>query len=159
MNEERTGKCLRQMEHISGHLWHGYSIPVNQVVVATVRLSNWCRVTLSLVLYICLVDRCLTLCTFTFGHCVVLRYTDSDCPFSVFLWVNCKKSKPVQLENYTQYNLYGSKIEKKIGSMNGLSHFFYILELKPQGFGASEKRKKKQLYNTTRGRTHLLLFF
>ena len=48
------------------------------------------RATLSLVLYICLVDRCLTLCTFSFGHCVVLRYTDSDCPFSVFLWVNCK---------------------------------------------------------------------
>ena len=88
------------------------------------------RVTLSLVLYICLVDRCLTLCTFSFGHCVVLRYTNSDCPFSVFLWVNCKKSKPVQLENYTQYNLYRSKIEKKIGSMNGLCHFFYILELK-----------------------------
>ena len=36
------------------------------------------RVTLSLVLYICLVDRCLTLCTFSFGHCVVLRHTDSD---------------------------------------------------------------------------------
>jgi hypothetical protein len=35
------------------------------------------HVTLSLVLYICLVDRCLTLCTFSFGHCVVLRYTDS----------------------------------------------------------------------------------
>jgi hypothetical protein len=34
------------------------------------------RATLSLVLYICLVDRCLTLCTFSFGHCV-LRYTDS----------------------------------------------------------------------------------
>ena len=41
-----------------------------------------------------------------------------------------KSSKPVQLENYTQYNLYRSKIEKKIGSMNGLCHFFYILELK-----------------------------
>ena len=40
------------------------------------------------------------------------------------------KSSTVQLENYTQYNLYGSKIEKKIGSMNGLCHFFYILELK-----------------------------
>ena len=36
------------------------------------------------------VDRCLTLCTFSFSHCVVLRYMDSDCPFSVFLWVNCK---------------------------------------------------------------------
>jgi hypothetical protein len=22
MNEEMTGKCLRQVEHIHGHLWH-----------------------------------------------------------------------------------------------------------------------------------------
>jgi hypothetical protein len=28
MNEERTGKCLRQVEHIRGHLWHRYSITV-----------------------------------------------------------------------------------------------------------------------------------
>jgi hypothetical protein len=26
VNEERTGKCLRQVEHIRGHLWHRYSI-------------------------------------------------------------------------------------------------------------------------------------
>ena len=29
------------------------------------------RVTRSLVLYVCFVDRCLSFCTFTFGHCVV----------------------------------------------------------------------------------------
>jgi len=29
------------------------------------------RVTRSLVLYICFVDRCLFFCTFSFGHCVV----------------------------------------------------------------------------------------
>jgi hypothetical protein len=33
MNEERTGKCFRQVEHIRSHLWHRYSITVNQVVV------------------------------------------------------------------------------------------------------------------------------
>jgi hypothetical protein len=27
----RTKKCLRQMEHIRGHLWHRYAIAVNQV--------------------------------------------------------------------------------------------------------------------------------
>ena len=32
MNEERIGKCLRQVEHIRGHLWHRYSIAVNQVM-------------------------------------------------------------------------------------------------------------------------------
>jgi hypothetical protein len=29
MNAERTGKWLRQLEHIRGHLWHRYSIAVN----------------------------------------------------------------------------------------------------------------------------------
>jgi hypothetical protein len=40
MKEERTGKCLRQLEHIRGHLWHRYSITVNQVMLATVKLSK-----------------------------------------------------------------------------------------------------------------------
>ena len=29
MNEEKTGKCLRQVEHIRGHLQHRYSITDN----------------------------------------------------------------------------------------------------------------------------------
>jgi len=41
MNEERTGKCLRQMEHIRGQLCHRYSVAVNSVMVATVKLSKW----------------------------------------------------------------------------------------------------------------------
>ena len=41
MNEEWTGKCLRQVEHICGHLWHRYSITVNQLMVATIKLSKW----------------------------------------------------------------------------------------------------------------------
>ena len=41
MNEERTGKCLRQVEHILGHLWHRYSITGNQVMVATAAFSKW----------------------------------------------------------------------------------------------------------------------
>jgi hypothetical protein len=45
------------------------------------------RVTRSLVLYVCFVDRCLSF--FTFFHLVIvlsvlLRYTDSDYPFSIF---------------------------------------------------------------------------
>jgi hypothetical protein len=68
------------------------------------------RVTRSLVLCVCFVDRCLSFCTFSFGHCVVcssiygfwlplwcilaivlsvhLRLTDSDYPFGVF-WPLC----------------------------------------------------------------------
>jgi hypothetical protein len=30
MNEEKTGKCLRQVEYIRGHLWHIYSIADNR---------------------------------------------------------------------------------------------------------------------------------
>jgi len=41
MNEERTEKCLRQVEHIRDHLWHRYSIMVSQVMVETVKLSKW----------------------------------------------------------------------------------------------------------------------
>ena len=42
MNEETTKKCLRQVEHIRGHLWHRYSITVNQVImVATIKPSKW----------------------------------------------------------------------------------------------------------------------
>jgi hypothetical protein len=35
------------------------------------------RVTQSLVLSVCFVDRCLYFCPFSFGHCVV-------CPFSIY---------------------------------------------------------------------------
>ena len=38
MNQERIGKCLRQVEHIRGHYWHKYFIAVTQVIVATVKL-------------------------------------------------------------------------------------------------------------------------
>ena len=38
MNDERTRKYLQQVEHIRGHLWHRYSIMVNQVMVAIVKL-------------------------------------------------------------------------------------------------------------------------
>ena len=41
INEKMTGMRLRQMEHIRGHLWHKYSIMVNQVMVATAKRSKW----------------------------------------------------------------------------------------------------------------------
>jgi hypothetical protein len=43
------------------------------------------RVTRSLVLYVCVVDRCLSFCTFSFGHCVVGSSSIySDFPFRIF---------------------------------------------------------------------------
>jgi len=41
MNEEMTGKWLRQVEHILAHLWHIYSITANPVWVMTATLSLW----------------------------------------------------------------------------------------------------------------------
>jgi len=38
MNDERTRKWLRQVKHIRGHLWHNYSIAVNQVMI---KFSKW----------------------------------------------------------------------------------------------------------------------
>jgi hypothetical protein len=38
LNQESTGKCLRQVEHIRCHLWHRYSISINHVMVTTVRI-------------------------------------------------------------------------------------------------------------------------
>ena len=50
------------------------------------------RVTLSLVLCVCFVDRCLSFCTFSFGHCAVCSFLiyDSDYPFYIFseCWLN-----------------------------------------------------------------------
>ena len=52
------------------------------------------RVTRSL-FYVCVsfVDRCLSICPVSFGHCVVLlRFTDSDYPLGIFkLFLQCNK--------------------------------------------------------------------
>ena len=40
MNDEKIGLWLRETEHICGHLWHIYSVAVNQVMMATVKLLN-----------------------------------------------------------------------------------------------------------------------
>jgi len=49
------------------------------------------RVTRSLVLCVCFVDRCLSFCPFSFWplFCVLLQFTDSDYPFGIFklLWL------------------------------------------------------------------------
>ena len=42
------------------------------------------RVTRSLVLYVCFVDRCLSFCSFSFGHCVV--FSSSIYGFWLLLW-------------------------------------------------------------------------
>jgi hypothetical protein len=57
------------------------------------------RVTRSLVLYECFVDRCLSFCTFSFGHCVV--YSSSIYGFWLPLWY--LQALLVCLEHESQY--------------------------------------------------------
>jgi hypothetical protein len=68
MYEERTGKCLRQVEHILGHLF----------LVGFVLLD----------FYIDVYDFYFVVCSFVlFLSAIVLsvlRYTDSDYPFGIF---------------------------------------------------------------------------
>ena len=45
---------------------------------------SWVRVTRSLVLFLCFIDRCLSFCTFSFGDCVVCSSSDYDYPFGEF---------------------------------------------------------------------------
>jgi hypothetical protein len=70
MSEERTGKCL--------------SVVICDTDVLC--FVTGVRVTRSLVLYICFVDRCLSFCTFLLAIVlsVLLQYTDSDYPFGIF---------------------------------------------------------------------------
>jgi hypothetical protein len=79
MNEERSGKCLRQVEHIRGHLWpqifyNGQSShdgPTLPGHLSSSPVFSRVRVTRSIVLCVCFVDRCLSFCTFSFGHYAV----------------------------------------------------------------------------------------
>jgi hypothetical protein len=41
LHPEIDSDCLRQMEHIRGHLWHRHHIAVNKDMVPTVQLSKW----------------------------------------------------------------------------------------------------------------------
>jgi hypothetical protein len=92
MNEGRTEKCFRQVEHIRGHWWHRYSIAVNQVMVATVKLSKWwLQPLLDLLFCVCvlwIVAYPFVLFLLVIVLPVLLRYTDSDYPFGIF-WPWC----------------------------------------------------------------------
>jgi len=67
------------------------------------------RVTRSLVLYVCFVDRCLSFCTFfllAIVLSVLLRYTDSEYPFSIFklflphVYIDCVMINIYQAEKW-----------------------------------------------------------
>ena len=61
-------------------------------------LFSGVRVTRSLVLYVCFVDRCLSFCTFLLAIVlsVFLRFTDSDYPFGIFKLFICHTGDGVE---------------------------------------------------------------
>ena len=113
------------------------------------------RVTRSLVLYVCFVDRCLSFCTFSFCHCVVCSSSiyDSDCPFGIFklflriCWIVPKKyllfldqtillhfrssiDRPLNLPQYPErkyiINNWGL-MKKKLFWMKWCLFYFYLI--------------------------------
>jgi hypothetical protein len=56
------------------------------------------RVTRSLVLYVCFVDRCLSFCVFSFGHCVVC--SSSIYGFWLSLWYLQALLRKVEIKSY-----------------------------------------------------------
>ena len=74
MNEERTSKSFRQMEHIRDHLWHIYSIPVNQVMFSCyfekVPINDAIHISYHWTSYImcCLADKIGKQILFTYHH-------------------------------------------------------------------------------------------
>jgi hypothetical protein len=62
------------------------------------------RVTRSFVLYVCFVDRCLSFCTFSFGHCVVC--SSSIYGFWLPLWYLQTLLKDIQERNISDHFSY-----------------------------------------------------
>jgi hypothetical protein len=78
------GKCLQQVEHIRGQLWHRYSITVNQVMVLTVKLSKWwLQLNQWELLLTDVTSGAGTAYTFI-SHCCLPAFC--GCPFFSFLW-------------------------------------------------------------------------
>jgi len=76
--------CQMFILNIKVFIFNNIIICMQSIYCSRLSLSG-ARVTLSLVLCVCLIDRCLSFCPFSFCHCVaVLRYTDSHYPFGIF---------------------------------------------------------------------------
>jgi hypothetical protein len=85
----RTKQCYTCVLYDSHRLTRRVSLVSQELLSLPEHLSsppviNGVRVTRSLVLYVCFVDRCLSFCTFSFGHCVV--WSSSIYGFCFPLW-------------------------------------------------------------------------
>jgi hypothetical protein len=84
---------LEDIEHIilsSNNVWN----IVWLCLLQNASMFSGVRVTRSLVLYLCFVDRCLSFCTFSFGHCFVCSSING---FWLALWYLQNSSSDIQL--------------------------------------------------------------
>ena len=58
-------------EHLQHKLQVEQELPTRPEHLSSSPVFSGVRVTRSLVLYVCFVNRCLSFCAFSFGHCVV----------------------------------------------------------------------------------------
>jgi hypothetical protein len=93
--------------------------------ISSIPVFYWVRVTRSLVLYVCFVDRCLSFCTFSFGLCVVCSSSIyvSDCPLGIF-----------KLFLLLHVIVFNSILE----SVRGVEDFVICLEIKSACFNAEK---------------------
>jgi len=87
------------------------------------------RVTRSLVLYVCIVDRCLSFCTFSFGHCVV--YSSSIYGFGLPLWYLQTLPKNSHKKEYHQLiYMYNSFLSTLISYVISILNLWVCVSLK-----------------------------
>jgi hypothetical protein len=130
VNEERTGKCLRQVEHIRGHLWHRYSITVNQVImVATVTFSKWWLQLYQKKPLTCVAPNGQCIAISGLWHCVAMHIFDTIYSPLIFL-VTFKGSThrpfsiPQMKHRFKLQNLIcETKIVSNIGNWQDMSRF------------------------------------
>ena len=86
------------------------------------------RVTRSLVLYVCFVDRCLSFCTFSFGHCVVCSSLINGFWLPVWylqtLLKQPKTSKILEQQHFSRLSFLGGN---KSNILDGLLTFWKII--------------------------------
>jgi hypothetical protein len=106
------------------------------------------RVTRSLVLYVCFVERCLSFCPFSFGHCVVC--SSSIYGFWLPLWYH-QTHLILNVVGTTRFwdNLF--RVHSKSKDEKDWKHLFWLFRMNslkiPKGVNRSCKSKNAKQYN------------
>jgi hypothetical protein len=75
-------KCPFKQRYIAGSAKYSTK-PLSKLLTCIISVFSGVRITQSLVLYVCFVDRCLSF-LLVIALSVLLRYTDSDCLYGIF---------------------------------------------------------------------------